>query len=1032
MKERSLAEAGHDVPRTKVDKVGRARSSRTALDRGQLWTIEPEDEAVADRLLSLGIGGVGGFVDGGRDASGVWLLRKLAAISLADRLRERRGPWPFAEALSVGLSIARALSVCERLSLFPGPVTPEEIAVSGTSCAIRADRLVRSMLGAHEGGAAQIGTEVSPRWTPPEQAGGAVWDSAANRYVLGLMLYRMLGGEHAFAGAGLRHALVEAAHREPPPFVESVARDLPSGLQSFVLRLLAPEASERPASAQAIAEALAAFLRGEAPAAPAEKKRLSIPERAPAREPAAPRAEARRGAGEERRGPARGEQQGRSKGDIALLRYWPVAAAVLVAGLSLMLLAPPAEKPRAVAVSAGSPLRSDETASQDCAKCHSRQASEWRRSVMAHAVKSPLYNALEIAIEEQVGKSFDCPNGAGALRRMDPRTACRDSKTGLPLTGTGGEHWCVSCHSPAENLENRMPAWDGRAGGDPTTRRPARDLLGARAMEGVSCGFCHQVHGPVGPRGSRGYQGNPTWISPLTGTTFASRPEDGRGLFGIANSGYDLRPEELILGAGARPAREGAGGIDPIVHGRPSRAAASYLRSSEFCGSCHDVRLFGTDSFGIAKGEHFKRLRNAYTEWTEWAKREERAGRPAASCQDCHMSTFPGVCEPSGETVPASDTSGSAPGKWDGVCPPGTRFAKRAPGSYPTALAADNSPAATEAVTHYFSGVDVPLSREYPEALVDEASLDVNGVPLSAKKRRDMLLRASMRLELGDARRSGGSLEIPVAIENTGAGHKVPAGFSQEREIWVHLVVRDASGSVVYEVGRVNRGDEDLHDKVFSRVNVSDSFTDRQGRPLGVFGADVRDGPDVPLWDPPPALGGTRFRGRGLINFQNGFLRCVRCIGEIAPDGSCRPGPGQGIFRADRFEDGDYDIDTGECRSNLTGHDAFFETFFPVGSLDATRGVMKAPDAIIDTRSLPPGVPVTYTYALDTGARRAPFEVEARLLFRAFPPFLVKGFIDYEREQARKGLRPSGPLVTGDMLKRLEIVEVARASAEVP
>jgi hypothetical protein len=64
------------------------------------------------------------------------------------------------------------------------------------------------------------------------------------------------------------------------------------------------------------------------------------------------------------------------------------------------------------------------------------------------------------------------------------------------------------------------------------------------------------------------------------------------------------------------------------VHARPSRAAQSYLASSEFCGSCHDVRLFGTDVLGIAKGEHFKRLRNAYTEWTDWAKIEQRAGRP--------------------------------------------------------------------------------------------------------------------------------------------------------------------------------------------------------------------------------------------------------------------------------------------------------------------------------------------------------------------------------------------------------------------
>ena len=1062
MKERAFVEAGHPQVDAKAEAVGRALHSRTPQGEGQRWTLDLSDEAVADRLLSLGLAGIGGFVDGGRSGPNVWLWRKLAATSLADRMRERRGAWPPAEALAIGVSIARALAACERMSLFPGPIAPESISVSGTACALRAERLVRSMLGAPDAGGAALGTDVSPRWTPPAQADGAVWDSAANRYVLGLVLYRLFGGEHPFAGAGLRHALAEAAHREAPPFVESVARDLPAGLQSFVLRLLAPEPSERPASAQAIVDALTAFVRGDAPGAAPEKRRAAREGagRSPGLAGREPAAAGREPADPGRDAAAPGREPGRAGRDAAhagrdaahagrdagraghrpvdtpsraaaALRWAPLALGVGAALLALSLLAPPAQKPKPVTVGAERPLRADETTSQDCAKCHSRQASEWRRSVMAHAVKSPLFNALEMAIEEQFGRDFDCPHGAGALRKADGRTACRVQQTGQPLTGTGGEHWCISCHSPSENLENLLPAWDGRPGGDPKTRRPPRDLLGERGMEGISCGFCHQVHGPVGARGSRGYQGNPTWTSPFTGATFAARPEDGRGLFGIANSGYDLRPEELLLNAGARPTPAG-GAIDPIVHARPSRAAQSYLASSEFCGSCHDVRLFGTDVLGIAKGEHFKRLRNAYTEWADWAKVEQRAGRPASSCQDCHMSTFPGVCEPAPDVLPATDTGSAKTGKWAGICPPGTRFAARKPGSYPQALSAASSPEAEDAVTHYFSGVDVPLSREYPEALVDEGSLDVHGIPLSAKKRRDLLLRATFRFELDRPRRSGGALEIPVVVENVGAGHKVPAGFSQEREIWVHLTVRDASGAAVYEVGRVSRGDEDLRDKVFERVNVSDGLTDGKGRPLGMFGADVRDGPDLPLWDPPPALGGSRFRGRGLVNFQNGFLRCVRCIGEIAADGSCRPLPGQERLRADRFDDGDYDLDTGECRSNLSGERALFETYFPVGALDARRGVLKGPDAIIDTRSLPPGVPITYTYELGAGGRPGPFRVEARLLFRAFPPFLVRGFIDYEREQARKGLRPSGPLVTDDMLKRLEIVEVARASAEVP
>jgi hypothetical protein len=663
------------------------------------------------------------------------------------------------------------------------------------------------------------------------------------------------------------------------------------------------------------------------------------------------------------------------------------------------------------------PLLADETRAQDCAACHPRQAAEWSRSIMAHSVKSPLFNALEMLVEEQVGRDEDCPEGAGILRRVDPARACRDRASGVAITGSGGEHWCIHCHAPAENLDPSMPPWDGRSGGDPRARRPARDLLSARAMEGISCAFCHMTHGPVGPRGSRGHEGNPTWTSFVTGAVFASRPEDARGLFGIANSGYRLRPEGFLLGRGEAP---GEPGISPVVHERPSPETRAYLRSSELCGACHDVRLFGTDVIGARAGEHFKRLRNAYSEWAAWAKREERAGRPAATCQDCHMSTFPGVC------VPGVTAAGER-----SVCPPGTRLEARAPGAYPEAPVATASRESTRVTTHSFSGVDLPLALDFPEALFDEPTIDSSGVPASARARRDLLLRAALRMDLGEVRRDGARLLVPVEIENVGAGHRVPAGFSQEREVWVHLRVRDGGGRVLYEVGRVERGDEDLHDKVFVRVSTRGDV-DGAGRPVGLFGADVRDGPDVPRWEPPPDLGGGRFRGRGLINFQNGFLRCVRCVGVIDARGECQPLPGQETLRADRYADGDYDLDTGECRSNLRGRAALFETYFPVGALDASRGLPKAPDAIVDTRSLPPGEPVLYTYELDVAARPGPITVEARLLFRAFPPFLVRAFADYERERARRGKRPSGPLVTEAMLARLEVVEIARREASLP
>ncbi|HET6581835.1 MAG TPA: hypothetical protein VFG69_00285, partial [Nannocystaceae bacterium] len=608
--------------------------------------------------------------------------------------------------------------------------------------------------------------------------------------------------------------------------------------------------------------------------------------------------------------------------------------------------------------------------------------------------------------------------------------------SGLPVTGSGGALWCVNCHAPGENLGAAVPPWNGTSSRS-ASRVPLRDLLPVATMEGISCAFCHQVHGPVTPGDAlRGrYEGNPEWSSTTTGERFAMRPEDRQGEFGIANSGYSLDPFELLARAAGKDVVGGG------AHVRPSADAKAYLASSDFCGACHDVRLFGTDVLAAPRGEHFKRLRNAYSEWRSWAALERAAGRTPASCQDCHMSTFPGVCEATADGASALATTSAGRSGPEGradnsalarACPPGTTFAPRAPGDRGQGLVATASGSATELAPHYFTGVDIPLADAFPDALVDDASLDANGIPLGARQRRDLLLGRTFRFELGEPRRRGPSLEVPLELENVGAGHRVPAGFSQEREFWVHLRVTDGDGRVLYEVGRVERGDEDLRDKLFVSVTTDDGIRDGNGRPQGMFGADIVDGPDVPQWSPNPITGATSFRGRGLVNLQNGFLRCVTCIGEIDALGKCQPGVGQGRHRADRFVDGDYDIDTGECRSNLVGDDALFETYFPVGALDATRGVTKGPDAIVDTRSAPPGVPLRYTYELDVGNARGPISIEARLLFRAFPPFLVRAFADYEARMAARGEQPSGPLVTRDMLDRLEVVELHRVRSTVP
>lgn len=1033
----SIEALRRDRPRAgdAVDAMGRASRFACVLDTGtpaELWCLPSADVGLVKRLVTLGLKGVGGFdVGWGEDERGVFVLRRVPARTLDGLSKGER--LEGLTALAKVRDLARALAACEKMAIFPGPMRPVDVALSSagrTESWLVAEHYVRALVGDTT---ASSGTSSgpSPRWTPPEQASGAPWDNAANRYVLGLVAYRLVAGAHPFSGVGLRDAM-RAQASAPPPFDDDVARGLRPGMQSLVLAMLDPDPGKRPRSAEELVARCEEILREGEPARAVGRSSASsapigaaAPAIAPAPPPARPPASVLAAASSPPRSTSR-----------TLMTLAPILVGLVVAGTTIAASHFSDASPSGTA--GGGPSASttitiapqkplERTTAETCSACHARQVSEWQRSVMAHAVKSPLFGSLESVVEEQVGRDARCPNGAGVLRRAGG-DVCRDEKTGLTLTGTGGEHWCVNCHAAGDNLATTMPAWSAQSfgGGGGAARKPLRDLLSNAAMEGISCAVCHQTIGPVHANGvARGteYQGNATWTSFATGQVFRMRPEDGTGVSGIGNSGYLLDSSSFVTRA------LGAGGPgDPIVHRRAAPDAKSYLESSEFCGACHDVRLFGTDSLGIRdRGEHFKRLRNAYSEWKTWADTEKAAGRRAATCQDCHMSLFPGVCVADA----AGGANAAAGGGGKEGCPTGFHFESRAPGEKARGMVAASSSEARSVTSHYFTSVDLPLAAEFPEKWATDPTLDANGVPLGLELRRLQMLRHTFKFALGRGARIGGQLEIPVEIQNAGAGHRVPAGFSQEREIWVELTVKDSRGDVVYEVGHISGDDADLRDKTFLRVTTRDDNLDFKGRPQGVFGADVADGPDVGLWNPPPIFGGTTFRGRGLINFQNGFIRCVKCIGFVDREGKCQAGPGQGRTRADRFADGAYDIDTGECRSNLSGSNAFFETFFPVGALDADRGVAKAPDAILDTRSAPPGVAIRYTYEIPTAGHPGPWVVQAKLRFRPFPPFLLRAFADYEARKASAGLRPSGPQLTASMLRKNHPIDLAEASATI-
>ncbi|MEA2746426.1 MAG: eukaryotic-like serine/threonine-protein kinase, partial [Myxococcales bacterium] len=252
-----------------LDAIGRASRFSCALatgTRAELWSFAASDAGLVKKLVQLGIEGVGGFDVGfGSDDEGAFALRRVPARTLDGLAKGER--LEGLTALAKIRDLARALAACEKSAIFPAPMRPVDVVLSSagrTEAWFAAEGYVRALCGDAK---TTSGTSSgpSPRWTPPEQASGAPWDNAANRYVLGLVAYRLVSGAHPFSGIGLRDAM-RAQASAPPPFDDDVARVLRPGTQSLILAMLDPDPSKRPRTAEELARRCEEIVREGEPA----------------------------------------------------------------------------------------------------------------------------------------------------------------------------------------------------------------------------------------------------------------------------------------------------------------------------------------------------------------------------------------------------------------------------------------------------------------------------------------------------------------------------------------------------------------------------------------------------------------------------------------------------------------------------------------------------------------------------------------------------------------------------------------------
>jgi serine/threonine protein kinase len=169
------------------------------------------------------------------------------------RTKIDRGPLPVADALDYTAQIAAGLAHAHGAGIIHRDIKPANVMVTREGQVKILDFGIAKLADARLTRSGMVlGTYA---YMSPEQAGGEAVDVRSDLWSLGVVLYEMLAGIAPFRGESGRSVLA-AILRAPPPSLASRRSDVPSEIETFVLRLLAKEPEDRPPSMAAVIRAI--------------------------------------------------------------------------------------------------------------------------------------------------------------------------------------------------------------------------------------------------------------------------------------------------------------------------------------------------------------------------------------------------------------------------------------------------------------------------------------------------------------------------------------------------------------------------------------------------------------------------------------------------------------------------------------------------------------------------------------------------------------------------------------------------------
>ncbi len=218
----------------------------------------------ASAIRHHGIIDVYGF--GHQPGVGQYLVMEYLEGQPLNELIREQAPLPPARALPILCEVLDALSAAHAVGVIHRDLKPSNIFVvrqsNGTEYIKVLDFGLAKRTSTPDGTSAQTHSNLvvgTPQYMAPEQALCEAVGPQTDLYAVGVIAFELLTGQRPFPGRS--HMEVVAHHLKTPPPAPSMLVPQPPELDALVLRLLAKEPKERPASASAVASELRALLQ---------------------------------------------------------------------------------------------------------------------------------------------------------------------------------------------------------------------------------------------------------------------------------------------------------------------------------------------------------------------------------------------------------------------------------------------------------------------------------------------------------------------------------------------------------------------------------------------------------------------------------------------------------------------------------------------------------------------------------------------------------------------------------------------------